>query len=227
MTSQRERSMYICELGMNCAPTKPCMTTYRLGKWPSPPCLPFSAPSHLQPPVGRLSNATRGPAPLPLRVALFGLSSGRVQRLGLGIEGLALRRLAIDGDHAGDLQGLSRSLDRLDPAADVAVVLEPFRVCLLRRDLAAPVAHEHLRCEAAGRLLLAPAEHDRLGKGALGYLGHPFGLHGLRSFHRSALHRRALLHRSLHGKGHGSTVSRGGRGAQIEEWLAHWASVGL
>merc|ERR1719436_136736 len=220
--------MYIRELSMNCAPTRPCMTTYRLG-WGNG--LHLHAFRSL-PPVTRVlqsvGSALRYADQLYRRCAWrFILSSSCVQRLGLGIEGLALRRLAIDGDHAGDLQGLSRSLDRLNPPADVAVLLESFRVCLLRRDLAPLVAHEHRCCEAAGRLLLAPAEHDRLGIAALGYLGHPLGLHDFRSFHRSALlHCRALLHRSLHGKGHGSAVSREWRGAQIEEWLAHQASVG-
>ena len=132
-------------------------------------------------------------------------SLGAVHGLGLGIERLALRRLAVDGHKAAHVERLARLLDGSEPALDAAphALLRRSRG-LLRDDLAALVLEETVLGQATARLGLGAPQDHGLGKLALGDLAHALSLHrlaGLRS-----LHRNHLLHRQSHG-GKGQTGS--------------------
>merc|ERR1719287_268181 len=67
---------------------------------------------------------------------------GAVDGLGLGVERLALRRLAVDGHEAAHAERLLGLLDGSEPALDVGETLLARRRLVLRDDLATLVLEE-------------------------------------------------------------------------------------
>mmetsp|Transcript_11701 Transcript_11701/g.31467 ORF Transcript_11701/g.31467 Transcript_11701/m.31467 type:complete len:203 (+) Transcript_11701:25-633(+) len=135
-------------------------------------------------------------------------SDSSEQRLGLGVERLAGRGLATDGDEARQAQSLARGLDRVGPSLEaLREVLLGNRRPLFRHDLAELVLHQAVFLQATAGLLLDPREDPGLGTPASGDHAHLLRLHGL-------LHGARLLHgglhdrRLLHGKGHLCWVGR-------------------
>merc|ERR1719253_781617 len=131
-------------------------------------------------------------------------SLGAVHGLGLGIECLALRRLAVDGHKAAHAQRLARLLDGSEPALDAPDALLRCRRGLLRDDLAALVLEETVLGQATARLGLGAPQDHGLGKLALGNLAHTLSLHrlaGLRRLHRDHLHRQSHGRKGQKGSG--------------------------
>merc|ERR1719284_1222635 len=90
--------------------------------------------------------------------------SGAVERLGLGIECLALSRLATHCTEALDAKLLASSHHSLVPFADArGVPLLRSGGLSLGHDLAGLVAGQLVLGEAAAGLRLGPTEHRRLG----------------------------------------------------------------
>ena len=128
-----------------------------------------------------------------------------IDRLGLGIESLALRCLSVHRAEAFDAQ-LLPSLDHCGvPARDVLEGLLAGSVLLLGHNLVSLVDHEiGFLVPRCSLLFVALEDHD-LCQLSLSNLAHCLLLHCLHALHRGGLFHclHALHHGLLHRKGHG------------------------
>ena len=136
--------------------------------------------------------------------------SGGIDGLGLGIESLALRCLAVHSAEAFDAQLLPGLCHCGGPSGDVLVGFLAGSMLLLGHNLVTLVLQQVCLFETCCSLLFAAPEDHGLCRLSSSNLVHCLLLHHS-SFHRGGLFHclHALHHGLLHGKGHVDSNARG------------------